>query len=36
MRDVDEAQVEIVTIAKDLDKGEIIISDGGGEDGTLH
>ena len=30
MRDVDEAQVEIVAIAKDFaDKGEIIISDGG-------
>ena len=37
MRDVDEAQVEIVTIAKDLaDKGEIIISDGGGEDELVY
>tara|TARA_Y100001960_G_C14098642_1_gene551791 strand:- start:52 stop:576 length:525 start_codon:yes stop_codon:yes gene_type:complete len=37
MRDVDEAQVEIVSVAKDLaDKGEIIISDGGGEDELVY
>ncbi|MBG03561.1 MAG: flagellar motor switch protein FliG [Rhodospirillaceae bacterium] len=37
MRDVDEAQVEIVAIAKDLaDKGEIIISEGGGEDELVY
>ena len=37
MRDVEEAQVEIVAIAKDLaDKGEIIISDGGGEDELVY
>ena len=37
MRDVDEAQVEIVAIAKDLaDKGDIIISDGGGEDELVY
>ena len=37
MRDVDEAQVEIVSIAKDLaDKGEIIISEGGGEDELVY
>ena len=37
MRDVEEAQVEIVAIAKDLaDKGEIIISEGGGEDELVY
>jgi flagellar motor switch protein FliG len=37
MRDVDEAQVEIVSVAKDLaDKGEIIISEGGGEDELVY
>ena len=37
MRDVDEAQVEIVAIAKALaDKGEIIISEGGGEDELVY
>jgi flagellar motor switch protein FliG len=37
MRDVDEAQVEIVSIAKDLaDKGEIIISEGGGDDELVY
>ena len=37
MRDVDEAQVEIVGVAKDLaDKGEIIISDGAGADELVY
>ena len=37
MRDVEEAQVEIVAIAKDLaDKGEIIISEGGGDDELVY
>jgi flagellar motor switch protein FliG len=37
MRDVDEAQVEIVSVAKDLaDKGEIIIAEGGGEDELVY
>ena len=37
MRDVDEAQVEIVSVAKDLaDKGEIVISDGGGDDELVY
>ena len=37
MRDVEEAQVEIVTIAKDLaDKGEIIISEGGGDNELVY
>lgn len=37
MRDVDDAQVEIVAVAKDLaDKGEIIISEGGGDDELVY
>ncbi len=37
LRDVDEAQAEIVVTAKDLaDKGEILISDGGGDDELVY
>lgn len=37
LRDVDEAQAEIVVAAKDLaDKGEILISDGGGDDELVY
>jgi flagellar motor switch protein FliG len=37
MRDVEEAQVEIVAIAKDLaDKGEIIIAEGGGDNELVY
>ena len=37
LRDVDEAQAEIVVVAKALaDKGEILISDGGGEDELVY
>jgi len=37
LRDVDEAQMEIVNIAKDLaDKGEIMLADGGGDDELVY
>ena len=37
LRDVDEAQMEIVNVAKDLaDKGEILLADGGGDDELVY
>jgi flagellar motor switch protein FliG len=37
LRDVDEAQMEMVNLAKDLAaKGEIIISEGGAEDELIY
>ncbi len=37
LRDVDEAQMEIVNVAKDLaDKGEIMLADGGGDDELVY
>ena len=37
LREVDEAQAEIVTIAKDLsDKGEIVLADSGGDDELVY
>ena len=37
LRDVDEAQMAIVTVAKDLaSKGEIVISDDGAEDQLVY
>ncbi|MBE7638579.1 flagellar motor switch protein FliG [Sneathiella sp. P13V-1] len=37
LKDVDEAQMEIVNIAKDLaDKGEIMLADGGGDDELVY
>jgi len=37
LREVDEAQAEIVTVAKDLsDKGEIVLADSGGDDELVY
>ena len=37
LRDVDEAQSALVTIAKDLsDRGEIVIADASGEDELIY
>jgi flagellar motor switch protein FliG len=37
LKDVDEAQMEIVNIAKDLaDSGEILLADGGGDDELIY
>ncbi len=37
LKDVDEAQMEIVNVAKDLaDKGEIMLADGGGDDELVY
>jgi len=37
LKDVDEAQMEIVTVAKDLaDKGEIMLADSGGDDELVY